>query len=203
MQFVNDELHAHPSCPEPIHKLLDFVMQNMLVVESRGGYGRARCSQVCAELNTLYERVADQSYQVVASPRPRTTAHTASTTVHTAGTTAHTAGTRAHTAGTRAHTTGTTAHAASTMARAASTMAHAASTMAHTAGTIAHTTGTTAHAASTMAHTASTTAHAASTMAHTASTSRPERHTSHFDWGRSSRYRRLRRCHGWAQLTTT
>ncbi|KAH6632310.1 kinase-like domain-containing protein [Chaetomium tenue] len=68
-QFV-DELHGHLDCSDPIHRLLDFVMQNMLVVNPKG---RAECSNVCTVLDALYNRVADESYQVVASPRPRPT----------------------------------------------------------------------------------------------------------------------------------
>ncbi|KAH6856090.1 kinase-like domain-containing protein [Chaetomium sp. MPI-CAGE-AT-0009] len=68
-QFVDDKLHGHPSCSESIHHLLDFVMGNMLLVDSRGENGRAKCGKVLTELNELYETVADQSYHIVASPR--------------------------------------------------------------------------------------------------------------------------------------
>lgn len=56
-------------CSDIIHDLLDFIMESMLVVESRGVHRRANSHQVRLELDKLYQRLVDPSYQLVGSPR--------------------------------------------------------------------------------------------------------------------------------------
>jgi serine/threonine protein kinase len=68
-QFVINELHAHPKCSEPIHKLLDYIMTHMLVVVSRGVQQRDDSSQVHTELDKLCKMVAPPEYKLVPSPR--------------------------------------------------------------------------------------------------------------------------------------
>ena len=67
-QFVND-LHSHPKCCNIIHQLLQFIMDYMLVVESKGVYDRANCEQVDNELTGLYNRLKEnREDRLVAMP---------------------------------------------------------------------------------------------------------------------------------------
>ncbi len=64
-------MHGHPHCSDPVHRLLDFIMEEMLVVESKEVHTRANCSRVYSVLNTLYNGVASPSFQLVATPQAR------------------------------------------------------------------------------------------------------------------------------------
>lgn len=83
-QFVNNRLHTHPASTAPIHALLDFVLGEMLVVESTDAHARADCRRVFSTLDALYASVAKnmdmdpsssphQQQQLVAAPRPPVT----------------------------------------------------------------------------------------------------------------------------------
>ncbi|KAK4185070.1 hypothetical protein QBC35DRAFT_440185 [Podospora australis] len=53
-EFVQNRLHTHPDCSDIMHKLLDFVMKSMLVVEGNTLRGqRANCAKVQFFLNDL------------------------------------------------------------------------------------------------------------------------------------------------------
>ncbi|KAK4185074.1 kinase-like domain-containing protein [Podospora australis] len=67
-EFVN-KLHTHPQCCDVIHQLLDFIMDRMLLVESKDINARASCSEVQIELNRLCEILESPTYEVKASPR--------------------------------------------------------------------------------------------------------------------------------------
>ncbi|KAK3304179.1 kinase-like domain-containing protein [Chaetomium strumarium] len=70
--FVHNNLHAHPKCPKPVQDLLDFVMERMLVVESRGIRKRAQCGEVDATLQAIYHAVEDSNLQTLtAQPRSK------------------------------------------------------------------------------------------------------------------------------------
>ncbi|KAK4464071.1 kinase-like domain-containing protein [Cladorrhinum samala] len=67
-EFVND-LHSHPECSDTIHDFLDFVMNEMLIVESQGSRKRALGVQVLRELEGLYQRVIDPTFQLIPNLR--------------------------------------------------------------------------------------------------------------------------------------
>ncbi|KAK4221268.1 hypothetical protein QBC38DRAFT_138014 [Podospora fimiseda] len=69
-QFVN-KLHSHEHCSDVIHQFLDFIMENMLVIESKNIQERARCEHVHQELERLYQIVFNPLFQVVPRPRPK------------------------------------------------------------------------------------------------------------------------------------
>ncbi|KAK4237718.1 hypothetical protein C8A03DRAFT_15762 [Achaetomium macrosporum] len=68
--FINNELHAHPCCSEPVHELLDFVVNRMLVVELPGYRIRADCGEVHMKLEELYETVSRLT-KLEATPRSK------------------------------------------------------------------------------------------------------------------------------------
>ncbi|KAK4160433.1 hypothetical protein QBC43DRAFT_325508 [Cladorrhinum sp. PSN259] len=68
IKFI-DDLHSHPSCSDIIHEFLDFIMDHMLVIESKNLQKRADCEKVHQELEKLYRRVVDPVFELVPSPR--------------------------------------------------------------------------------------------------------------------------------------
>lgn len=66
------QLHGHPQCCDILHELLDFIMADMLLVESDGPAVRAQCHMVYSVLNRFCTSLESPDYEVQATPRPIT-----------------------------------------------------------------------------------------------------------------------------------
>jgi serine/threonine protein kinase len=69
-QFINNELHAHPKCSEPVHDLLEFITERMLVIESKGIRKRADSCEVHRALLEIHQ-TASKLQTLTATPRPK------------------------------------------------------------------------------------------------------------------------------------